>query len=62
MNTAQATNYLRKRSQLCPHTPSALNAGAKRSDVPYGHASMLLLGEGSEATEPYNKFANLFKL
>ena len=21
----------------------------------YGHASMLLLGEGSEATEPYNK-------
>ena len=36
--------------------PSALNAGAKRSDVPYGHASMLLLGEGSEATEPYNKY------
>ena len=27
----------------------------------YGHASMLLLGEGSEATEPYNKYANLFK-
>ena len=25
-----------------------------------GHASMLLLGEGSEATEPYNKYANLF--
>ena len=23
--------------------------------MPYGHASMLLLGEGSEATEPYNK-------
>ena len=22
----------------------------------YGHASMLLLGEGSEATEPYNKY------
>ena len=41
---------------------SALNAGAKRSsDVPYGHASMLLLGEGSERTEPYNKYANLFK-
>ena len=37
------------------------NAGAKRSDVPYGHASMLLLGEGSEATEPYNKYANLFE-
>ena len=29
--------------------------------MPYGHASMLLLGEGSEATEPYNKYANLFK-
>ena len=29
---------------------------AKRSDVPYGHASMLLLGEESEATEPYNKY------
>ena len=27
-----------------------------RSDVPHGHASMLLLGEGSEATEPYNKY------
>ena len=24
--------------------------------MPYGHASMLLLGEGSEATEPYNKY------
>ena len=23
--------------------------------MPYGHASMLLLGEGSESTEPYNK-------
>ena len=40
---------------------AALNAGAKRSDVPYGHASMLLLGEGSEATEPNNEYANLFK-
>ena len=29
--------------------------------MPYDHASMLLLGEGSEATEPYNKYANLFK-
>ena len=28
----------------------------ERSDVPYGHASILLLGEGSEATEPYNKY------
>ena len=28
----------------------------ERSDVPYGHASMLLLGEESEATEPYNKY------
>ena len=27
-----------------------------RSDVSYGHASMLLLGEGSEATEPYDKY------
>ena len=45
------------RRQLCSRTPSALNEGAKRS----GLASMLLLGEGSEATEPYNKYANLFK-
>ena len=29
---------------------------AKRSDVPFGHVSMLLLGKGSEATEPYNKY------
>ena len=28
----------------------------ERSDLPYGHASMLLLGEGSEATAPYNKY------
>ena len=28
----------------------------ERSDVPYGHASMLLLGEESEATTPYNKY------
>ena len=41
--------------------PQCPNAGAKRSDLPYGHASMLLLGEGSEATEPYNKYANLLK-
>ena len=33
---------------------------AKRSDVPYGLASMLLLGEGSEATQPYNKNARYF--
>ena len=33
---------------------------AKRSDVPLGHASMFLLGEESEATEPYNIYANLF--
>ena len=25
-----------------------------------GHALMLLLGEESEATEPYNKYTNLF--
>ena len=35
----------------CPECRSE----AKRSDVPFGHASMLLLGEGSKATEPYNK-------
>ena len=28
--------------------------------MPSGCASMLLLGEGSEATEPYNKCANFF--
>ena len=27
--------------------------------MPYGHASMLLLSEGSEATEPYNKCENI---
>ena len=27
--------------------------------MPYGHVSMLLLGEGSEATEPYNKYEPL---
>ena len=27
--------------------------------MPYGHASMLLLGEGSEATEPYNKYEKI---
>ena len=49
--------------QICSHTPSALNAGAKRSGATCrnGHASMLLLGEGSEATEPYSKYANFFK-
>ena len=53
-------NVAQMSRQICSHTPCALNAGAKRSDVPYDHASMLLLGEGSEATEPYNKYANLF--
>ena len=56
MGSKQLGSKLLQRSQICSHTPSALNAGAKRSDVPYGHASMLLLGEGSEATEPYNKY------
>ena len=28
----------------------------ERSDVPFGNASLLLLGEGSEATEPFNLF------
>ena len=45
--------YMQERS-------GAERSGAKRSDVPNGHASMLLLGEGSEATEPYNIHANLF--
>ena len=27
--------------------------------MPYGHASMLLRGEGNEATEPYNIYATL---
>ena len=27
--------------------------------MPYGNASILLLDEGSEATEPYNKFESL---
>ena len=33
----------------------------ERSDVPYDHASRLLFDEGSEASEPYNKYAHLFK-
>ena len=36
-----------------------MRSEAKRSDLPYGHASMLLLGEGSEATEPYNKYVKI---
>ena len=35
---------------------SKCRSEAKRSDVPYSHASMLLLGEGNEATEPYNEY------
>ena len=54
-------NVAQMSRQICSYAPSAQNAGARRSVVPYGHASMLLLGEGSEATEPYNKNANLFK-
>ena len=38
-----------------PYCPEC-RSEAKRSDVPYSHASMLQLGEGSEATEPYNKY------
>ena len=56
MGSKQLGSKFFQRSQICSHIPSALNAGAKRSDVPHGHASMLLLGEGSEATEPYNKY------
>ena len=36
---------------------STLKAGTERR----GHASMLPPGDGSEATEPYNKYGNLFK-
>ena len=54
-------NVAQMSRQICSHTPSALNAGAKRSDVQYGHASMLLLVEGNEATESYNKYANFSK-
>ena len=43
-----------------PKSPKC-RSEAKRSDVPDGHASMLLLGEGSEATYPYHNYANLFK-
>ena len=38
-----------------PKGPECMSE-AERSEVPYGHASMLLLGEGSEATEPYNRY------
>ena len=110
-------NVAQMSRQICSHTPSALNAGAKQSGAtchmtmpqccylakgvkqpshttntikfdripfdpcnsikrfnlcpsdlknltclqPPGDALMLLLGEGSEATEPYNKYADLFK-
>ena len=42
------------------HIPfgSWISSEAKRSDVPCGQASMML-GEGSETTEPYNKYGNL---
>ena len=60
----------RKRSQLWSHIYSALNAGAKRNRatchmaMPQCCSAGRLLGEGcegSEATEPYNRYANLFK-
>ena len=45
-----------------PHSPEcgseAERSGAKRSDVPYGHASMLPFGEGNEATKLYNEYTN----
>ena len=44
----------------CIHIPVAPEMQG-RSDLSYGHASMLLVGERSEATGPYNKYANLFK-
>ena len=61
MALTQVTIYPQMSRQTCSHTPSAPNAGAKWSDVTYGLASMWLLCEESEATEPYNKYANLFK-
>ena len=44
----------RVNGQICSLTPSNLNAGGKRSGATCHMASMLLLGEGSEATEPHN--------
>ena len=51
-------NGIKPSDHLPVHIPLVpeCRSEAKRSDVPYGHASMLLLGEGSEATEPYNKY------
>ena len=46
-------------SKCIGNTRSGITHGG--ATCQYGHASMLLLGEGSEATEPYNKHANLFK-
>ena len=54
------SKILLEHTQLCSHFPSTLNAGATRSDVPYGNAPMFLIGEENEATEPYNKDSNLF--
>ena len=48
-NVAQISRRLN--GQKCSHTPSALNAGATRSGAWNCHASMLLLGEGSDAFE-----------
>ena len=42
---------------LCPECRSE----AKQRDVPHGHATMLVLVEGSEKFEPYNKYAILVK-
>ena len=65
-NVAQMSRRLN--GHICSHTPCALDpkcrSEAKRTHVPYGYASMLLLGEGSEGSEapvPYTKYANLFK-
>ena len=60
--SAQLGDQMSRRlnGQTCSHNPKC-RSEAKRSDVPYVHASMLLLSEGSEATEPYNKYANIFK-
>ena len=45
--------------QVCSHTPSALNAGAKRRAT--WPCLIVATWRSEEATEPYNKYAKLFK-
>ena len=56
-------NFSISPSQLCSHTPSALNAGAKRSDVPYGHASMYCyLAKGAKRPSHTTNMKHFFGL